>query len=171
MSADNRIFILKGDITLVEADAIVNAANSSLLGGGGVDGAIHKAAGSELLEECRQLNGCDAGEVKVTSGHNLKARYIIHTVGPIWKGGGHDEHMLLASCYRKAMEKAEELKLETLAFPAISTGVYRFPREEAALIAITEIRRFLGKKRYPATVYLVAFSDDQYSLYSKTMGR
>jgi O-acetyl-ADP-ribose deacetylase len=171
MNADNRIIILKGDITLVEADAIVNAANSSLLGGGGVDGAIHLAAGSGLLDECRQLNGCEAGEVKVTSGHNLKARYIIHTVGPIWKGGGHDEHRLLASCYRKAMEKASELKLETLAFPAISTGVYRFPHEEAALIAITEIRRFLGKKRYPETVYLVAFSDNQYSLYSKILDR
>lgn len=171
MNADNRIIVLKGDITLVEADAVVNAANTRLLGGGGVDGAIHKEAGSGLLEECRQLNGCEVGDVKITGGHNLKARYIIHAVGPVWRGGGHDEHRLLASCYRKAMEKAYELKLETIAFPAISTGVYRFPPEEAALIAVTEIKRFLGKKRLPATVYLVAFSDEQYSLYLKTMGR
>jgi O-acetyl-ADP-ribose deacetylase (regulator of RNase III) len=171
MISDNRIIILKGDITLVDADAVVNAANTSLLGGGGVDGAIHKAAGSGLLEECRELNGCEVGEVKVTKGHNLKARFVFHAVGPIWKGGGNDEHMLLASCYRRAMEKASALKLETIAFPAISTGVYRFPHEEAAMVAVTEIRRFLNRKRYPETVYLVAFSDEQYSLYMKTLGR
>jgi O-acetyl-ADP-ribose deacetylase (regulator of RNase III) len=171
MIADDRIIILKGDITLIDADAIVNAANTSLLGGGGVDGAIHKAAGPGLLEECRSLNGCEVGHIKVTSGHNLKAKHVFHAVGPIWKGGGNDEHMLLASCYRRAMEKASELKLETIAFPAISTGVYRFPHEEAAGIAITEIRRFLNRQKHPETVYLVAFSDEQYSLYMKTLGR
>jgi O-acetyl-ADP-ribose deacetylase len=169
MSSDNRIIILKGDIALVDADAVVNAANTSLLGGGGVDGAIHSAAGPGLLEECRGLNGCEVGELKVTKGYNLKAKFIFHAVGPIWRGGGNDEHMLLASCYRRAMEKASELSLESIAFPAISTGAYRFPHEEAALIAVTEIRRFLKRKRYPVNVYLVAFTDEQYSLYMKTL--
>lgn len=171
MISDNRIIILKGDISLVDADAVVNAANTSLLGGGGVDGAIHTAAGPGLLEECRELNGCEVGDVKVTTGHNLKARFVFHAVGPIWRGGGNDEHMLLASCYRRAMEKASELKLETIAFPAISTGAYRFPPEEAAMVALTEIRRFLKRNSHPATVYLVAFTDEQYSLYMKTLRR
>jgi len=170
MNVDQRIVVLRGDITLVDAEAIVNAANTSLLGGGGVDGAIHVAAGAELLEECRSLNGCDVGEVKITKGYKLKAKYVIHTVGPIWRGGAKDEHMLLASCYRNIMEAAASLKVSTVAIPAISTGVYRFPVEEAAMIAVTEIKRFLAKRRYPDTVYLVAFSDHQYELYKKTLG-
>jgi len=171
MNVEQRIVVLRGDITLVDAEAIVNAANTSLLGGGGVDGAIHIAAGSELLEECRLLKGCAVGEVKITKGYKLKAKYIIHTVGPVWQGGAKNEHMLLASCYRNVMEAASSLKVSTLAIPAISTGVYRFPYEEAALIAVTEIRRFLAKKRYPDTVYLVSFSDYQYELYKKTLSQ
>lgn len=171
MRVDERIVVLRGDITLIDAEAIVNAANTSLLGGGGVDGAIHIAAGPGLLEECRLLDGCPVGEVKITQGHNLKARYIIHTVGPVWRGGAHDEHMLLASCYRNVMEAAASLKVNTLAIPAISTGVYSFPANEAANIAVTEIRRILAKKKYPDTVYLIAFSDRMYELYKKTLGQ
>jgi len=169
MSISNRIVILKGDITLVDADAIVNAANTSLLGGGGVDGAIHTAAGPRLLEECRALGGCEVGEVKVTAGYNLKAKYIIHTVGPVWKDGASDEHMLLASCYHNILKTAGSLKIDTLAIPAISTGVYRFPAKEAAMVAITEVRRYLERKKSPDTVYLVAYTDQQYELYKKAL--
>jgi O-acetyl-ADP-ribose deacetylase len=171
MSTDNRITLLKGDITLVDADAIVNAANESLLGGGGVDGAIHKAAGAGLLEECKLLGGCEPGSAKVTRGYNLKAKYVIHAVGPVWNGGADDEHMLLASCYRKSLEIASELKVETVAFPAISAGAYRFPAEEAALIAVTEIRRVLARKKNPSMVYIVTFSDQQFAIYKMILGQ
>jgi len=161
--------VLKGDITLVDAEAIVNAANSSLLGGGGVDGAIHTAAGPGLLEECRNLNGCAVGEAKVTGGHNLKARYVIHTVGPVWRGGARDEHELLASCYRNSLKLAADMKIKSVAFPAISTGVYGFPADQASLIAVKELRRILRREKFPQMVYLLAFSEQQYNLYIKTL--
>jgi O-acetyl-ADP-ribose deacetylase (regulator of RNase III) len=140
---DPRIEVWQGDITTLDVDAIVNAANSSLLGGGGVDGAIHRAAGPELLEECRRLGGCKTGESKITRGHRLKARHVIHTVGPVWHGGGHGEADLLASCYRGSLELAVAHALASIAFPSISTGAYRFPLEQAAEIAARATLDFL----------------------------
>lgn len=162
---NDRIELVKGDITLIEADAIVNAANQALLGGGGVDGAIHRAAGPGLLEECRKLNGCETGKAKITGGYDLKARHVIHTVGPVWSGGGRDEHALLASCYQECLKLARENNLETIAFPGISVGVYGFPKDQGAFIAVTEIRRFLSKNKFPLKVILVAFDDVNYQLY------
>jgi O-acetyl-ADP-ribose deacetylase (regulator of RNase III) len=138
-----RLEISQGDITELAVDAIVNAANSSLLGGGGVDGAIHAAAGRELLEECRTLGGCPTGEAKLTKGYKLPARFVIHTVGPVWHGGKAGEEDLLANCYRNCLELAERHRLETIAFPSISTGAYRFPVERAARIALAQIKTFL----------------------------
>jgi O-acetyl-ADP-ribose deacetylase len=164
-----RIELIKGDITSLEVDAIVNAANNSLLGGGGVDGAIHNAAGPELLIECENLNGCETGKSKITKGYNLKAKHIIHTVGPVWYGGCREENELLASCYQTSLAIAKEKKLKTIAFPGISTGVYGFPKELAALIAVNETRRFLNKHSLPEKVIFVTFCDDSYNIYKKLL--
>jgi O-acetyl-ADP-ribose deacetylase (regulator of RNase III) len=166
---NQRIGLLKGDITVLDVDAIVNAANSSLLGGGGVDGAIHKAAGPELLAECRDLNGCETGMAKITSGYRLKAKYVIHTVGPVWYGGIRDENMQLASCYQTSLTLAKENNIHTIAFPCISTGIYRFPVDLAAYIAIYETRKFLSKNTMPEKVVFVVFSDENYVTYRKLL--
>ncbi|HBH83254.1 MAG: O-acetyl-ADP-ribose deacetylase [Bacteroidetes bacterium GWE2_41_25] len=167
----NRIDLIKGDITTLEVDAIVNAANKSLLGGGGVDGAIHIAAGPDLIDECKSLNGCETGKSKITKGYRLKAKHIIHTVGPVWYGGYRDEHELLASCYQSSLEIAREQKIRTIAFPGISTGIYGFPREMAALIAVSETRRFLMKNKYPEKVTFVTFTDDNYETYRRLLNQ
>ncbi len=166
-----KVELIKGDITSLDADAIVNAANNTLLGGGGVDGAIHNAAGPDLLAECENLNGCETGKSKITAGYRLKAKHIIHTVGPIWYGGYRDEPALLASCYQTSLALANELKLKTIAFPGISTGVYGFPKDLASLIAVTETRRFLKKNKYPEKVIFVAFDDDNYEIYRKLLDK
>ena len=162
---DNRIQIIEGDITKIDADAIVNAANTSLLGGGGVDGAIHRAAGPELLAECRTLNGCRTGQAKMTKGYRLPAKFVIHTPGPIWQGGGHGEQELLASCYRNCLMLAGQAGCRHVAFPSISTGVYRFPLEQAAQIAIHEIRNFLQTHALPEVVTMVCFTRDVTQAY------
>jgi O-acetyl-ADP-ribose deacetylase len=155
-----------GDITALEVDAIVNAANSSLLGGGGVDGAIHRAAGPELLEACRPLGGCPTGDAKATPGFRLPARWVIHTVGPVWKGGASGEPELLASCYRRSLEVADELGARSIAFPAISTGVYGYPAEEAATIAVDTVR---STPTSVERVLLVAFDERTHSLYGRRL--
>ena len=164
-----RIGIIKGDITTLEADAIVNAANSSLIGGGGVDGAIHRAAGPGLLDECIKIGGCEVGEARLTGGYELKAGHIIHTVGPVWQGGINDEHALLAACYQSSLKIAKENKFRTIAFPGISTGVYGFPKDQAANIAVTETKRFLKKSDFPEIVIFIAFDDENYNIYQKLL--
>jgi len=164
-----RIELIKGDITTLDVDVIVNAANNSLLGGGGVDRAIHKAAGPELYTECLGLDGCKTGEAKITKGYNLKARHIIHTVGPVWHGGTNSETDLLASCYISSLELAKKKKLKTLAFPGISTGMYGFPKDLAALIACNETKRFLKNNTVPEKVIFVTFDDESYKIYRKLL--
>lgn len=160
-----KIAVIEADITQQQVDAIVNAANSSLLGGGGVDGAIHRVAGPGLLAECRLLNGCKTGDAKITRGYNLPANWVIHTVGPIWQDGNHGEDNLLASCYRRCLELAAQYKIRTIAFPAISTGVYRFPPNRAARIAVTEVKTFLESCISVEQVIFVCFSRQSYDCY------
>jgi O-acetyl-ADP-ribose deacetylase (regulator of RNase III) len=165
-----RIQLLQGDITTQEVDAIVNAANSSLLGGGGVDGAIHRAGGLAILEECRGLGGCEAGDAKSTTAGELPARYVIHAVGPVWQGGDHSEDELLASCHRRSLEVAAELGCRTVAFPAISTGVYRFPIDRAAQIALRATRDQLDRLPEIERVTFVLFSDEHLLAFERALG-
>lgn len=165
----SRIELHKGDITKLQAHAIVNAANTTLLGGGGVDGAIHRAAGSELLEECRKLNGCPTGEAKITKGYKLPAKFVIHTVGPVWNDGNHNEDKLLANCYINSLKLAVENKIKTIAFPAISTGIYSFPLERAARIAVNEVKKFLVKDKTMDKVIFVCFDEETYEVYEKIL--
>jgi len=160
-----RFEIIKGDITELRVDAIVNAAKRSLLGGGGVDGAIHRAAGPGLLEECKTLGGCETGDAKLTLGYNLPARFVIHTVGPIWNGGKKDEDKKLESAYLRSLEIAMDNKLKTIAFPNISTGVYGFPRERAAEIAIQTIGKFISNNKWPEKIIFSIFDDENYRIY------
>ena len=169
MTISKRLELIKGDITSLKVDAIVNAANTTLLGGGGVDGAIHEAAGEALLEECRTLKGCATGDAKISGGYNLEADYVIHTVGPVWKGGHKDEHQLLASCYQNSLRIAKEHGIKSVAFPGISTGVYGFPKDQAAMIAVNETKRFLLKNKLPAKVIFVAFCDESYRIYKELL--
>ena len=163
------IEINKGDITQLKVDAIVNAANTTLLGGEGVDGAIHRAAGKELFDECTKLGGCKTGEVKITSGYNLPAKYIIHTVGPVWNGGKNNEDELLASCYRNSIKLAVENGIKSIAFPAISTGVYLFPLDRATKIAIDEVTKFLNGNDEIEKVIFVAFDDTTHNCYEEKL--
>jgi O-acetyl-ADP-ribose deacetylase len=156
---------IQGDITALDLDAIVNAANTTLLGGGGVDGAIHRAAGAGLLEECRKLGGCPTGEARITGGHRLKARHVIHAVGPVWHGGARGEEELLAGCYRASFALVARHGVDSIAFPAISTGIYRFPRERACRIAVTETRRFTARSDALARVVFCCFDEETLALY------
>ena len=170
MTADARINLTVGDITRQKVDAIVNAANESLLGGGGVDGAIHRAAGPALLEECRALGGCPTGEARITKGYDLPAKWVIHTVGPIWRGGKANEDALLESCYAQSMALARAYDIGSIAFPAISTGVYRFPQERAARIAIETVLSVLAHSPAPDRVVFVCFDDASADHYRRRLG-
>ena len=168
-NSKTRIDIVRGDITKLDVDAIVNAANTTLLGGGGVDGAIHRAAGPELLAECRTLGGCEAGEAKITRGYKLPARFVIHTVGPVWSGGDRGEAEVLASCYRNSLRLAVENGIKTIAFPAISCGAYRYPIREAARIALETTREFLANADKIDKVLFVLWGEEIYEAYRKLL--
>ena len=168
-AAADRIRLISGDITGLAVDAIVNAANRSLLGGSGVDGAIHRTAGPDLLAECRTLVGCETGQAKITHGYQLPARYVIHTVGPVWRGGNQGEPDLLAACYRNSLHLAADHGVRHIAFPAISCGVYRYPLAEAARTAVSEVRRFLAGHESIETVYLVCFDDEVRQAYAQAL--
>ena len=167
----HRVELVQADITTLPVDAIVNAANESLLGGGGVDGAIHRAAGPGLLEECRALGGCATGDAKVTAGHRLPARWVIHTVGPVWRGGDAGEPELLASCYRRSLQLAAELGARTLALPAISCGVYGYPVERAAAIAVREALAFVAASPLPDRIVFTAFGEEVRAAYHRELAR
>ncbi|HJW38069.1 MAG TPA: O-acetyl-ADP-ribose deacetylase [Candidatus Udaeobacter sp.] len=169
MSSSAKIEIVRGDITKVEVDAIVNAANTTLLGGGGVDGAIHRAAGPELLAECRTLGGCEPGDAKLTRGYRLPARFVIHTVGPIWHGGKHEEPETLANCYRNSLKLAVENGIKTMAFPAISCGAYGYPIHEATQIALKTTREFLANTDKIDKVIFVLWSEDIFEEYRRLL--
>ena len=165
----NRIEIVEGDVTKQRVDAIVNAANTTLLGGGGVDGAIHRAAGPELLEECRAFGGCPTGQAKITKGYKLPAKWVIHTVGPVWHDGRHGEEELLACCYRNSLALAEQNGARTIAFPSISTGAYGFPMDKASRIAVTEIGRFLERNSSMEKVVLVCFGKSAFDIHREAL--
>ena len=169
MPAPTRVSLLEGDITKVRVDVIVNAANTSLLGGGGVDGAIHRAAGPELLAECRTLGGCKTGEAKITAGYRLPAQYVIHTVGPIWEGGNRGEPKLLAECYRNSLALATFLQIRKIAFPAISCGVYGYPVDEACTIAVRETQVYLDRNDLPESVIFVCFGREIFDAYQRLL--
>lgn len=160
---------ISADITTLKVDAIVNAANSSLLGGGGVDGAIHRAAGPKLLDECRSIGGCPTGDARITKGYDLPARFVIHTVGPVWDGDGYDEDALLANCYRNALTLAVESNVKTIAFPAISTGVYGFPLQRATKIAVREVRKFLQSNAQITEVIFACFGQESLNTYRRIL--
>ena len=166
---DSKIDIVRGDITKLGVDAIVNAANTTLLGGGGVDGAIHRAAGPELLAECRTVGGCRLGEAKITRGYHLPARFVIHTVGPVWKGGEHHEPEILANCYRHSLQLAVENEIKTIAFPAISCGAYGYPIPDAAQIAVKTARDFLATDDSIDKITFVLWGEDIYDAYRETL--
>jgi O-acetyl-ADP-ribose deacetylase (regulator of RNase III) len=163
------VFLIQQDITRLQVDAIVNAANRSLMGGGGVDGAIHRAAGKQLLEECIRLQGCETGDAKITRGYLLPSRFVIHTVGPVWHGGNNKEENLLKSAYLRSLEVARENNIKSIAFPNISTGIYRFPKEKAARIAIQTVQQFLQQYPLPKDVYFVCFDEENYHIYQKIL--
>lgn len=167
MNAKIRLFL--GDITTLNVEAIVNAANTTLLGGGGVDGAIHRAAGPQLLEECRTLNGCKTGEAKITNGYNLRAKFVIHTVGPVWQGGNYDEENLLANCYKNSLRVAVQNGIKTVAFPSISTGIYHFPIDKASAIAIHEVLSFLKQEPSISKVMFVCFTRSILDVYKQSL--
>jgi O-acetyl-ADP-ribose deacetylase (regulator of RNase III) len=166
-----KISVLSGDITTLEVDAIVNAANTTLLGGGGVDGAIHKAAGPGLLEECRTLKGCPIGQAKITSAYNLPCKFVIHTVGPVWKGGDFGEEGLLASAYQNSIRIADNMKLQSIAFPNISTGIYSFPKELAAEIAISSVKKAVQKFDSPKEVIFCVFDQENLEIYQRKLAQ
>lgn len=169
--SEHRIEVIQGDITKIEVDAVVNAANRTLLGGGGVDGAIHRAGGKEILDECKKIGGCETGEAVITTAGKLPAKYVIHTVGPVWNGGNHSEDKLLENCYKNSLQLAADHALKTVAFPNISTGVYRFPKERAANIAIQTVQEFLKHHNGIDQVIFVCFDQENLNLYSKILDR
>ena len=166
---EGRIQLIKADITTMEVDAIVNAANESLLGGGGVDGAIHRGAGTELLKECRTLGGCNTGQARITNGYNLEAKFVIHTVGPVWRDGTNREPQLLASCYRNCLQLAVENQIQTIAFPSISTGAYGYPIMQGSQIAVREVRNFLVNNNLIKEVGFVCFSSEDLNVYKSLL--